>query len=86
MYTQAEVRAAVFEAVTGLKKNGNDPFKVEGIVTEISGHVSGVHAGTADEVKRILDSERQRLDIREADIGGQSWTFGYAPRPTSRLI
>jgi hypothetical protein len=86
LYTQTELSTAVCDAVPGFQKNGNDPFEIADVIGMISGQIGEMHAGTADEIKRILDRERERLNIREAAIGGLSWTFGYRPRASSKLI
>jgi hypothetical protein len=86
LYTQTELSAAVRDTVPGFRKSGNDPFEIADVIGIISGQIGEMHAGTADEIKRILDRERHRLNIREGAIGGLSWTFGYRPRASSRLI
>jgi hypothetical protein len=70
----------------GFRQNGTDLFRIADVMSTISEQMGEVQPGTAEEVKRILDAERQRLDIREAGVGGLCWTFGYAARESSRLI
>lgn len=83
---QATLSRAVCNAVLGFRQNSTDPFQLADVISAISEQLGEVQPGTAEETKRILDTERQRLDIREAGVGGFSWTFGYAPRAPSRLI
>jgi len=83
---RAKLAAAVCDAVLNFRQNGTDPFGVTDIMSAIAGRIDGIGPDTAKEIKRILDAERRHLNIREAGIGGQLWTFGHAPRARSRLI
>jgi hypothetical protein len=72
--------------VSDFRQDNTDPFLLADVMGAISGQIGELQPGTAEEIIRILDTERQRLDIREASVGGLSWTFGYAPRASSRLL
>ena len=83
---QAILSTAVGNVVSGFRQNNTDPFLLADVMSAISGQIGELQPGTAEEIIRILDTERRRLDIREASVGGLRWTFGLAPRASSRLL
>jgi hypothetical protein len=86
MYTEANFFNEVCGTVLEFQKNGLNEIAVVDIKNAVEEQLGTLHADAVDEIKRILENERERLDIREAAIGGSTWAFGYRPRASSRLI
>ena len=80
MYTQINFFNEVCSTVLEFQKLGVNRFEVIDIKSAVEEQLGMLHADALDEIDRILDNERYRLDIREAAVEGRSiWAFGYLP-------
>jgi hypothetical protein len=68
--------------VLALRKNYIHRFAV----SEIASSIGALHEDALPEIKQILSRHRRELNIREAGVGGMSWSFGYYPAASSQLI
>jgi hypothetical protein len=77
---------AVYDKVGDFRKNDVRPFLVDAIISDLRQEIDEFPADAVGEVKEILNQNRRQLDIREAGVGGMSWSFGYHPAASSRLV